>query len=51
MIYRKTIGTLLCLLMLAMVTDAKAQTADMRVGELLNGGDWFALEAEYGGVA
>ena len=33
--------------MLAMVTDAKAQTADMRVGELLNGGDWFALEAEY----
>lgn len=47
MIYRKTIGTLLCLFMLAMVTDAKAQTADMRVGELLNGGDWFALEAEY----
>ena len=47
MIYRKSIGTLLCLFMLAMVTDAKAQTADMRVGELLNGGDWFALEAEY----
>lgn len=47
MIYRKTIGTLLSLLMLAMATGAKAQTADMRVGELLNGGDWFALEAEY----
>ena len=47
MIHRKTIGTLLCLLMLAMATGAKAQSADMRVGELLNGGDWFALEAEY----
>lgn len=47
MIHRKTIGTLLSLLMLAMATGAKAQGADMRVGELLNGGDWFALEAEY----
>lgn len=47
MIHRKTIKALLCLLMLAMTTGAKAQTADMRIGELLNGGDWFALEVEY----
>lgn len=47
MIHRKTIGTLLSLFMLAMATGTRAQTADMRVGELLNGGDWFALEAEY----
>lgn len=47
MIHRKTIKALLCLLMLAMTTGAKAQTADMRIGELLNSGDWFALEVEY----
>lgn len=48
MIYRNIVKTLLCLLMLAMAAvGVKAQTADIRVGELLNGGDWFALEAEY----
>ena len=26
---------------------AKAQVADMRVGELLNSSDWFTLEKEY----
>ncbi len=28
-------------------TDARAQMADMRVGQLLNNGDWFTLEKEY----
>ena len=34
-------------LMLGMAMGAKAQVADMRVGELLNSSDWFTLEKEY----
>ncbi len=34
-------------LMLGMAMGAKAQVADMRVGELLNSSDWFTLEREY----
>lgn len=35
------------MLMLLVATGAMAQKADMRVGELLNNGDWFELEKEY----
>ena len=35
------------ILMLGMAMGAKAQVADMRVGELLNSSDWFTLEKEY----
>ena len=39
--------TLICTLALFITTGAGAQQADMRVGELLNTADWFALEQEY----
>lgn len=37
----------ICMLALFITTGARAQRADMRVGELLNTGDWFTLEQEY----
>lgn len=43
----RLIKNLFCMLMLLAATGAMAQKADMRVGELLNNGDWFELEKEY----
>lgn len=41
------IKNLFCMLMLLVATGAWAQRADIRVGKLLNSGDWFTLEKEY----
>lgn len=41
------IKNLFCILLLLVAMGARAQKADMRVGELLNNGDWFTLEKEY----
>lgn len=38
---------LACAAILSITVCAKAQKADTRLGELLNGGDWFALKSEY----
>ena len=43
----RLIKNLFCILMILATTSARAQKADMRVGELLNNGDWFALEKKY----
>lgn len=43
----KGLKKLLCTLMLCVAMGAMAQKSDMRVDELLNSGDWFALEKEF----
>ena len=38
---------IVCVALFAIVMGVKAQKADTRLGQLLNGGDWFALKSEY----
>lgn len=47
MIYMKLVKYLFYILMLLGVTGVWAQKSDIRLGKLLNNGDWFTLEEEY----
>ncbi len=47
MIYMKLIKYLFYIFMLLGVTGVWAQKSDIRLGKLLNNGDWFTLEEEY----
>ena len=47
MIKNNLFRAIVCITLFAIFMGVRAQKADMRLGQLLNGGDWFALKSEY----
>lgn len=47
MIKNNLFRAIVCITLFAFFMGVRAQKADMRLGQLLNGGDWFALKSEY----